>query len=103
MLIEWHALSTSRPMPSVMAQREIEPVREHDQTRGDLLAVRERERLAVGAGRDRGHLARNESAAGRNLGAHRVHQRVVEEVVLGVGTPLDQAAEARDRRSLRPQ
>src|SRR6266850_209095 len=68
-----------------MTEREIEPVREHDETRRDAFTSRECKRLAVGAGRDRGDLGGNESALGRNLGPHRVHERVVRKSALGIG------------------
>ncbi len=53
MLIEWHGLKTSRVHAELLAQADIEPVRQHDEARRNLLAVRQRERLPVGAGRDR--------------------------------------------------
>ena len=68
-----------------MAQADVQPVRQHDQPRRNRLAVRQRELLPVGAGRDRRHLGVDEGRALRDRAADGVDQRVVEDPVLLIG------------------
>src|SRR5262249_14628772 len=79
----------------LVAQADIEPVRHDHETRRDLLARRQGDALALGTCRDIHHLADDAVDAWRNLAAHRVDHRVVENAVLIARALLDQAAETR--------
>ena len=50
--IEWSALMTSRLDAELLPQANVQAVGQHDQSRRNLVAVRQRDGLPVGAGRD---------------------------------------------------
>ena len=66
-----------------LAQAAVEPIRQHDQAGGNLLAVRDGDRCRSGPSQ-RGHLALDDPRW-RDLRTHRVHQPVVEDAVLVAG------------------
>jgi hypothetical protein len=78
-----------------VAQADIQAVGHDNETRGHLFAVRERDLLALRAGRDIHDLAVDEAHGRRDFAADGIDQRVVENAVLVARTFLDQAAEAR--------
>ncbi len=80
-----------------MTQADVQPVRQHNQPRNDFFAVRQRERLPLGAGLDARNLGFDEFDAAGNFTAHRVDEGVVENSVLVAGAMLvEQAAETRN-------
>ncbi len=80
----------------ILAQPDVQAVREHDEACGDLLAVRQGQLLPVRGGGDGRGLGMDRRDVGGDLGADRVDERVVEDVVLPVRTLVDELAIARD-------
>ena len=66
-MIEWPGLMTSRVDAELLANADIQPVRHHDQARGDLFAGRQLDGLPLGTGRDVGDFGVDELTCGRNL------------------------------------
>ena len=81
-----------------MAQAAVQPVRHDDQTRGNFLAIGERDGLPVRAVGYAGDLGANERDARRDFGADRIDERVVEDAVLIAGPLVHQTTETRDPR-----
>lgn len=80
----------------LVAQADIQPIRQHDQPGGHGFAGRGRDGLPLGPGGKRGRLRHDEADIGRNFRAHRVDERRVENAFLVARPLLNQAAEAGD-------
>lgn len=82
----------SKPAP----QPDIQSVGQHDETRGNFLAIRQKQFLPVVAGRNRGHFRPDRFDLRGDLGANRIDQPVVEDAVLLAWPLVEQIAGARD-------
>jgi hypothetical protein len=80
----------------LVAQSDVESGGQHDEARGQLLAIRERDVLTLRPGREAGDLGVNDIGALGNLRTHGVDQHVVEDAALRhAGQHVDDTAAAR--------
>ena len=80
----------------IVAERNAQPVGEHDEARGDVLAGRERDALALAARGERGRLGVDDADVRGDQRTHGVHERRVIDAMLVARALLDDAAEAGD-------
>ncbi len=82
----------------LVAQADVETVRQNNETRDNGFTARCGDGLRVGAGRESRCLGLDEADARRDLGPNRVHQRRIEDAFLIARPHFDHAPEAGDPR-----
>ena len=80
----------------LLSQADVEPGRQNDEACGDLVAVRQLDRLPLRACHNIRDLGVDELGAGRDLRAHGVDERIVKNAPLRALQFLDDAAVASD-------